>query len=75
MAIKQYTYTVNGSGSNEQTWEISGTVECEFIQMHARIMQDTFRRLTNGQAIFGKPGVGCEGPYDIHKIVIEQVRH
>lgn len=71
---KTYNYTVSGSASNAQTWEISGSVHCDFMQLNARVMTDTFQKLTDGKAVYGMPGIGCEGPYDIHRILIEQIR-
>lgn len=69
---KHYKYVVSGTAIDGQTWEIRGKIECEFIKLHALIMKDTFSKLTGGKAIFGKPGVGCEGPYEINRIFIEQ---
>lgn len=72
---RSWNYEVKGSGADGQTWEITGNVVCDFINIHPTVMRDTFGKLTEGKAVFGKPGVGCEGPYDIHRVLIEQVRH
>lgn len=37
-------------------------------------MFDSFMKLTQGYAIFGRPGVGCKGPYDITQVLIKQVK-
>lgn len=73
--IKLYKYTVAGSAAHGQVWEVSGNVECQFVQVNDRVMRDVFEKLTMGKAIYGNPGIGCNGPYDIHKILIEQVKH
>lgn len=72
---KYYSFTVEGtSGEEAQTWTATGVVECEFKDVFGTVLGNAFQKLTSGRAIFGKPGVGCSGPYDIDRIVIEQVR-
>lgn len=45
-----------------------GDLEGAFINARHR----SFRDLTGGNAIFGKPGVGCRGPYRISRVTMEQ---
>jgi hypothetical protein len=71
---KQFDYVINGSAANGQTWTTEGRVECEYAEAWNVANQDTFIKLTRGAAIYGKPGVGCNGPYDIHRVLIQQVR-
>lgn len=77
MKIRTFNYTVEGTANGGQTWTTSGAVQItnEAIDttMHL-ILRDSFDQLTRGKAIYGLPGVGCKGPYDIYKIVIEQVK-
>ena len=70
-----FTYAVSGNAARDQTWEIIGTIEAKPGEFHAvfeRAMIETFKALTSGKAVFGKPGVGCSGPYGITRLVIEQ---
>jgi len=71
---KHYQFTVEGSSADENTWLTSGDFTCELHETFDRAMGETFTQLTKGKAIYGKPGVGCNGPYDIHRLVIEQVK-
>jgi hypothetical protein len=48
---------------------------CEFHETFDYAMNQTFSQLTNGKAVYGKPGIGCHGPYDIHSVLIEQEKH
>ena len=73
--IKKYHFTFEGSGSNGQTWTTTGYVDCEFHEVFEQAHKATFFQLTNGDAIYGKPGVGCNGPYDIKRVVIRQAVH
>lgn len=69
-----YTYSVSGTAAGEQTWQIDGQVEGkpgDFPLVFEHAMRATFNGLTNGKAVFGKPGVGCSGPYRITRLVIE----
>lgn len=72
--MKIYTFKMDGSGGDGQTWSTSGTIQCDWPDAFNVAMSHTFEQLTNGQAIFGKPGVGCRGPYDIHRCIIEQAK-
>jgi hypothetical protein len=69
-----YTYTVAGTAADEQTWEITGSIEAtqgNFPLVFNHAMKETFTGLTNGKAIYGNPGIGCSGPYEIVRLVIE----
>jgi len=64
---KTYSYKVRGVAADGQTWAVDGEVETLTggELMFERIMRSTFMKLTAGKAVFGKPGVGCRGPYSI----------
>jgi hypothetical protein len=34
-------------------------------------MRDPFHTITQGKAVFGQPGRGCNGPYEIRRVLIE----
>lgn len=71
---KTYSFTVEGTGGNGQTWKATGSLTCRFPDVFDRALAMAFEQLTSGRAVFGMPGVGCNGPYDMTKVVIEQVR-
>ncbi len=68
-----YQFTIIGTAANGQTWRTTGKVSCEFNACFDTAMRASFEQLTGGKAVFGKPGVGCSGPYDITSILIQQV--
>jgi hypothetical protein len=72
--MKPYRYKIDGAASDGQSFQASGSIYCEFHETFNAAMADTFMQLTNGKALYGKPGIGCRGPYDILKISIEQVK-
>lgn len=74
MARHTYSYSVHGTAPGDQTWNCVGTVIGEFKDVPEAVMKDTFIRLTNGKVIFGKPGVGCRGPYEITQLIILKVK-
>jgi len=70
-----YRYTVSGTAAGGQTWEVVGTLQIKpsnFALGLDKTMQYTFDRLTSGNAVFGQPGVGCSGPYNVTKFVLER---
>jgi hypothetical protein len=72
---KSYRYEVSGSAAGGQSWKTEGSVISTFELALVSVMVDSFRQLTGGRAVYGRPGEGCNGPYDIHRVVIEQIRH
>lgn len=73
--IKVYRYEIQGTAADDQTWQTSGTITDEHNDVLAvfdTAMRLSFQQLTSGKAVFGKPGVGCSGPYAIRRIVIER---
>lgn len=74
MSLKTYNYIVSGRAAEDQSWTTTGTVRCEFHTLFNNVMQSSFRQMTGGKAIYGKPGIGCRGPYDIRKVEITQVK-
>ena len=74
---KHYTWNVWGTGSNQQSWKTSGVIALApsaFPSIFEVVMAETFKQLTHGKAVYGQPGVGCVGPYDIDGISIEQAK-
>lgn len=72
----QYKYEISGTAVRGQTWVTTGEVEIRdgmFYDMLMHIGSKSFTQLTDGKAVFGQPGVGCQGPYRITKFVVEAV--
>ena len=72
----KYSYVMNGTAADNQTWETSGSITIapgDFPNTAMLALTDTFEKLTQGKAVFGFPGVGCRGPYNINKLTIEKV--
>jgi hypothetical protein len=72
MTTKAYHFTIEGTAAGDQVWSTTGRIECEWIDAFTVAMQRSFDDLTKGRAIYGKPGIGCRGPYDIHRLLIER---
>lgn len=70
----KYAWTTNGTAAGDQTWEASGTVDIapgDFTLAIDVALRSSFQQLTQGKAVFGHPGLGCDGPYHIVKFTIE----
>jgi len=73
--MKTYSYQMTGTAAAGQTWRTAGTIElsnAEFSNASAVALLDSFQQLTKGKAVYGKPGVGCEGPYSVTRLLIEE---
>jgi hypothetical protein len=73
--MKHYNWRIEGTAAKGQTWVTSGTVSIEagdFPDLFGIITQDSFNQLTQGKAVFGFPGLGCQGPYDMLLVTIKQ---
>ena len=73
--IKTYRFEIEGLAAGDKTWKTTGRIECEFADAFHAAMKSTFQQLTNGKAVYGKPGLGCSGPYDILSVVIEKEKN
>lgn len=73
---RQFKFAIEGTARDGQTWATEGSCEGSIIDYSvlANAMRESFQQLTQGKAVFGKPGVGCRGPYDVTKITIEKIR-
>lgn len=72
----RYAYTLSGTAAEEQTWKTEGVVELESAPLSEAVTiatRETFQKLTQGKAVFGKPGIGCSGPYTIRKLLVERM--
>jgi hypothetical protein len=72
----QYKFTIDVTGSNN-TYTATGDIDGspgDFIGVCERAMCECFQQLTSGRAIFGKPGVGCQGSYQLTRFTIEIIK-
>jgi hypothetical protein len=69
-----YNFVVEGTAANGQTWIVSGVItrsrSGEFKEALDAVQDHVFMELTRGKAIYGKPGIGCRGPYTITALEI-----
>ena len=72
--MQEYGYEISGGASGDQTWTAKGAV-CvarpgQFGQVPTLALANAFHALTTGRAVYGKPGVGCAGPYIVSRMTI-----
>jgi hypothetical protein len=75
----KYAYEVAGKAADGQTWTTKGVVgDFKPGQFNAAVktaMADAFMDLTHGHAVYGYPGKGCDGPYAVTRLLIEEERN
>lgn len=75
--MADFKYQVEGTAADDQTWTVVGKInnfrEGQFFDAVHAAGAESLRQLTNGKAVYGQPGVGCNGPYKINKLVIERM--
>lgn len=72
---RTFHFEINGTAAKGQTWKAAGYIvdpSNDLTSVFNEAMRTSFEQLTEGKAVYGRPGVGCSGPYDVKKIVIEQ---
>jgi hypothetical protein len=73
--MRTFRYEVIGTAARAQTWKASGYVKDpnnDLREVFEEVMQEAFMQLTKGKAVYGQPGVGCQGPYTFDKITIQR---
>jgi hypothetical protein len=74
--MPRYRYEASGMAADGQTWTTTGVVEVpregDFPQVPEMAMRASFLQLTRGQAVYGNPGMGCDGPYTFLRLLIER---
>jgi hypothetical protein len=74
-----FHYAISGTAAHGQTWNVSGTVEVEAIRPRElgraleAAMRESFDQLTHGRAVYGSPGLGCAGPYQILELTLTRM--
>jgi hypothetical protein len=75
-APQTYTYSIEGTGADSHTWQVEGTIPNVspggFMDCFQKAMLAAFSQLTAGKATYGKPGVGCRGPYKITRVLLQE---
>jgi hypothetical protein len=70
-AEKAFRVTIEGTDATGMTWATDVRVSgIPFPQALDRALSESFQQLTQGKAVYGKPGVGCRGPYEIAKLTL-----
>ena len=74
--MMRYHYTMVGTAADDQTWGTTGKIAIEagdFSSISEHALRHSFNELTQGKAVFGRPGIGCKGPYKIQVLLITLV--
>lgn len=73
--MSTYRWKMSGAAADGQTWETAGTINLrpgQFRLIFDLVWDEAFQQLTKGAAVYGEPGKGCRGPYDIRHFSIEK---
>lgn len=69
-----YRFQIEGTAADKQTWSVDGIVDVknqgQFMDAVNSSLRQAFETMTKGKAVYGKPGVGCNGPYTIKMLRI-----
>jgi hypothetical protein len=72
--MPKYSYEVAGRSAEGQHWKVSGDINTDkpgdFAYLPAKVLATAFQRITKGEAVYGLPGVACNGPYSIDRLLI-----
>lgn len=74
--MPRYKYMMDGSNRSDETWKVQGDVrvdadEGDLVTATEHVLSEAFLKLTKGEAIYGQPGVRCDGPYRVKSLLIE----
>lgn len=73
-----YVAKVSGTDANGEAWSVESRLDViepiDWARLYAAAIDGAFKTLTNGRAVYGKPGVSCRGPYRIAALHIEPDR-
>ena len=68
-----WVYEIHGTAARGQTWRVDGVIDnCDFVNTFHVANLEAFKALTEGKAVYGSPGLGCNGPYKITRLVIDK---
>lgn len=74
--VKTYRYMVEGLDVNNESFLITGYVDALPGDIFGKVWEvvgaEVFMKLTNGQAVYGKPGEMCKGPYKIRELRLRE---
>jgi len=72
--VRTYRYQIDGTAAQGQSWKTVGYMTDranDLANCFDLMMRDSFIQLTHGRAVYGKPGLACNGPYEILSILIQ----
>jgi hypothetical protein len=79
MEFHTWKWEIEGTAAKGQTWKchggLAGVRPGEFHSLPSKAMGSVLQALTNGNAVYGKPGVGCEGPYTVTRFLLERLEN
>jgi len=79
MRTRTYRWNISGVDANLNAYHTSGVANHDtdrhLLEVMAQALQESFEQLTEGRAQFGKPGVGCKGPYTIIAMTFVSTEH
>ena len=74
--IRYFQWEIAGTARDGQTWKTKGLITTSSGNFDdaliSYVREESFRQLTHGKAVYGRPGEGCSGPYKISKMLIEE---
>lgn len=73
--MKQFTYEVVYQAADGQSGLCTGEIGIpagDFQHAVGQVMRASFMQITQGKAVFGQPGKGCRGPYQVTRFLLQQ---
>jgi len=74
--MTHYRYEIEGTGADGHRWSTGGLLDLKSDRIADAVEaahKDAFEKLTRGNAVYGQPGKGCRGTYQISKLMIEKI--
>lgn len=66
-----FKYLIETKDADEINIITTGDVDAaDIFAALANAMRENFLKITEGKAVFGEPGKGCRGPYEVTKITL-----
>lgn len=73
--LETFRFKFEGLTAGGNPWHTEGKIDGDMANplIFRTAMGASFQQLTSGRAVFGKPGLGCQGPYKITRFTLEKV--
>jgi hypothetical protein len=66
MAMNKYMYEMVSADVDDNLVTTKGIIAASgYVDACSESQKDSFLKVTQGKAVFGSPGVGCNGPYTV----------